>query len=33
MTPQQTRTMVEVISRKVRPVGEIAKILQQEDRP
>jgi hypothetical protein len=33
MTPQQARTMVMVIRRKVRPVGEIAKILRQEDRP
>ena len=33
MTPQQARAMAAVIRRKVRPAGEIAKILQQEDRP
>lgn len=33
MTPQQARTIVEVIRRKVRPGDEIAKILQQGDRP
>jgi len=33
MTPQQARAMVAVLRRKVRPAGEIAKIIQQEDRP
>jgi hypothetical protein len=33
MTPQQARTMAEVIRRKVRPVGEIAEILRQKGRP